>query len=275
MAPPVDLQAQVALVTGAGRGVGRAIAMTLGNAGASVCVTARSEGEVAQAAQEIRQGGGRSLGLRCDVTDRAAVRRAVETTAGELGPITLLVNNAGTLDALGPFWETDPDLWWRDVEVHVRGTQLCTHAVLPSMLERGHGRIINVVGMLGQRGEPYVTAYACAKAALFRLTDCLSREVAERGIKVFGISPGPVRTEMTVRLAESEEGRKWTPYFAELDDDGWTPAEEGAQLVARLAGGEADTLSGRFIHVERDLAELVGRAADIESEDRLVMRMIG
>jgi len=259
------------VVTGAGRGVGRAIAERLGAAGASVCLIARSAREIENAAASIES---KTMIRALDVTDRSAVDRAFADIDGELGPVTILVNNAGTLDAIGPFWESDPDVWWRDIEIHLRGTLLCSHAALTRMISRGSGRVINVGGLLGQQGEPYSTAYTSAKAAMYRLSECLANELHGAGVRVFCMSPGPVRTRMTQTLAESDEGLRWLPEFSELSEDDWVPAERGAELSFRLARGDADELSGRALHVMNDLDELIARANDVASGDRLTMRII-
>ena len=265
---------QVALITGGSRGVGLGIAQALADAGTAVCVVSRTADQVEEAAAGLRSSGATALPLVADVTNRGAVATVVDTVERELGPITLLVNNAGTLAALGPFVETDPDVWWHDVETHVRGAILCTRAVLPQMVARGAGRIVNVVGMLGQDGSPYTSGHASAKAALFRLTDCLASELRGTGVSVFAVSPGPVRTEITTRLAESADGRRWLPEFADLPDDEWLPASRGGELVVRLARGDGDVLSGRYLHVYQELDELVANADAIVADDRLALRVV-
>lgn len=267
------LEGQIALITGAGRGIGRTIAEVLARNGASVGLCARTKAQIDDAAESIGSNGGRAFPVVADVTDPVAIQNAVTQIEAQLGPISLLVNNAGTFHSLGPLWETDPDVWWRDVEIHVRGTVICTHAVLQHMIDRQRGRVVNVVGMLGQFGEPYVSAYAAAKAALFRLTENLASEVHDSGVQVFSISPGPVRTEMTRQFLDDPDARKWVADFSQMQPDEWVSAEEGANLVVRLAHGEADALSGRYIHVFEDLDELIEGAAEIKESDRLVMRI--
>ena len=269
-----DIGGRVAVVTGAGRGIGRVISARLADAGATVCLIARTAHEVKEAANAINRAGGSATAMALDVTNRTDVEGAFSRIESEVGPVSVLVNNAGTLDSIGPMWEADPDVWWRDMEVHVRGTLLCTHAALGAMVPRRSGRIVNVVGMLGQQGEPHATAYASAKAAMFRLTDCLSTELRAHGVGVFCMSPGPVRTEMTVRLAETDTGRRWFPAFAALTEDEWVPPDRGAELVLRIARGDADALRGRYIHVNYDLDELIAQADEINSSDRLKLRVI-
>lgn len=268
-----NLDGQIAFVTGAGRGVGRAIAEALARNGASVALCARTQSQLEEVAGGIGSDGGRALPIVADVTDKAAIEEAVAAVEEQLGPISLLVNNAGTLRAVGPLAETDPEVWWRDVETHVRGAVICTHAVLERMVDRRGGRVVNVVGMLGQFGEPYVSAYATAKAALFRLTENLANELADHGIKFFSISPGPVRTTMTSQFLDDPKAREWVAEFSEMQPGEWLSADEGANLVVRLAQGDADALTGRYIHVYENLDELIDSATEITEGDRLVMRI--
>jgi NAD(P)-dependent dehydrogenase (short-subunit alcohol dehydrogenase family) len=268
------LQGQVVMVTGGGRGVGRAIAEDLAAAGAAVAVTARSADQLAETVRRIEAAGGRAVAAPADVTDRAAVAGAVAGAERALGPVDLLVNNAGTAAALGPFWETDPDVWWRDAEVHVRGAVLCARAVLPGMVARRRGRIVNVVSAAGARATPYLSAYACAKAALLRLTDTLAAEAAPHGIAVFAASPGPVRTALLEAAAASPAGQRWLPQFARMLAGGGdlSPAR-GVRLVRFLAEGRADALSGRFFQPSDDLTALVARAEEIVRDDLYTVRL--
>lgn len=268
------LSGQVAVVTGGSRGVGRGIAEALAVAGASVCVLARTDDQVQSAVEEIRIQGANAIGISVDITDPARTEAALRTAADQLGPVTTLVNNAGTLDAIGPLWQLDADVMWRDIETHVRGALNCTRVVLPEMIARGGGRIINVVGTLGQQGEPYVSAYACAKAALFRLTDCLAAELRDQPVTVFSISPGLVRTDMTNRLAEGADGRQWLPEFGQAPPDAWRSSEDAGRLVVRIARGDAEVLSGRYLRASFQLEDAVANIDEIKATDRLTLRLI-
>ena len=164
--PLVRLEGQVALVTGAGRGIGRAIALALSDAGAAVAVCARSEEEVSGVAGQIEGRGRHALAVRCDVTDRREVGMAA-AVEDAIGPVDLLVNNAGQFGLVGPLAATDPDQWWRALEVNLRGPLYCTRAVLPGMLARGHGRIVNVCSGVGLAAIPMLSAYVVSKTALY------------------------------------------------------------------------------------------------------------
>jgi NAD(P)-dependent dehydrogenase (short-subunit alcohol dehydrogenase family) len=267
------LDGQVALVTGGGRGVGRAIGTALAAAGASVAVAARSAGELDQVVEAVAARGGTARAYPLDVTDPAAVDAAVAAVEAELGPITLLVNNAGTADLPGPLWEADPDRWWRDLEVHVRGAFNCCRAVLPGMVGRGRGRVVNTGSLAGARDEPYVSSYAVAKAAYLRLTGTLAAETAGHGVTVLCVSPGLVRTRMVEESLLGEAGRRWRPQILAVPAEEYVPAERMAELLVRVAAGDADPLSGRFLHAEDDLDELLADAARITAGDLLTLRL--
>jgi NAD(P)-dependent dehydrogenase (short-subunit alcohol dehydrogenase family) len=267
------LDGQVVLVTGGGRGVGRAIGEALAAAGARVGLAARSGEQLAEAVAAVEAAGGVAQGWVLDVTDLDAVTGVVADVEARLGPVTLLVNNAGTAHLPGPLWEVDPADWWRDLEVHVRGAFNCCRAVLPGMVERGRGRVVNIGSLIGARDEAYVSAYACAKAAYFRLTGTLAAETAGHGVTVLCVSPGVVRTAMVEQRLLGEAGRRWRPQFAAIPSEEYTPPERVADLLVRIAAGDADPLSGRFLHAEDDLDELLADADRIVAEDLLTLRL--
>ena len=268
------LRGQVTIVTGAGRGLGRATALALARAGARVGVVARSEEQLAETVRGVTEAGGQAWAVVADVSDAASVERMAGEVERALGPVDLLVNNAGTMGPLGPMWEADPGDWWHAIEVNLRGPYLCARALLPGMIQRRYGRIINVSSNAATVAVAHMGAYVIAKTALLRFTENLSAELINSGVHVFAISPGTVRTAMTEHVLESEAGKKWLPWFRKLFDRGRdVPAERAVELVVQLAAGRADALSGRFIDVSDDLAKLLGRWEEVKRDDLYTLRV--
>jgi NAD(P)-dependent dehydrogenase (short-subunit alcohol dehydrogenase family) len=260
------LQDQVAVVTGASRGIGRAIAEALASEGAALALAARGEPELSAVAGRLP----RSIAIQTDVTRASDVRRLVDAAERRLGSVTLLVAGAGSWSHVGPAWDGDPDTWWRDVEVSLRGAYLSSRGVLPKMIERGRGRIVCVSSYAANAPRPYSSGYASGKAALLRFVDSLAVEVAEHGVSVFAVSPGFVRTRMVEAVAMSDEGRRWLPELAERRDA--LEPEQVGRLVVELVTGRADALSGRFLHVLDELDDLIARADEIAADDLYALR---
>ena len=254
-----------ALVTGGGRGIGRAIAQALANAGWPVAITARSAAELDET---VKLAANRMVAVTADVADPGDVHAMVERVQREFGSIDLLVNNAGMPGPLGPFWENDPAEWWRNQEVNLRGPMLCCRAILPGMIARQAGRIINVASGAGCQPFPELSAYVVSKTALIRFSEQLAFELAPHGVRVFSMHPGTVRTRMV------EESRLQLPYMQALLDRGAdVPPDAAAELVLKLASGCADVLSGRFLRVGEDLDEIVRRAEEARSLDLYTLRL--
>ena len=245
----------VALVTGGGRGIGAGIARELTAGGMRVAVSSRTREQVEEVAEEI---GG--LAVVADVSSRESVEAMLEEVERALGPIDLLVANAGISGWGLPTWELEPDDWWNVFEINVLGVFLCCRTVLPGMIERGSGRIvITASGAAYLRGGGGSTAYAASKAAVTRFGETLARELEPYGIPVFPISPGLVQTEMTRTFP---------------DDMPWTPPELAPRLIRALASGGADKLSGRYIHAEHDdIEDLIRRADEIVEADLNAIRL--
>jgi len=262
------LKGQVAFVTGGGRGIGRAIAQTFAAAGAAVAVLARSASELAETVALIERNGSRGLALSADVTSIDAVRNAIRAIEQSLGPVDVLVNNAGTVRPFAPLWETDAGEWWRGMEINMLGPLLCSRFVLPGMIARRKGRIINVASGAGAMAMTNFSSYVCSKTALVRFTECLALETKSYGIAVFVIAPGTVRTAMSEYSLNSAEGQKWLPWFRRIFDEGHTvPPERPASLVLELASGRADALSGRFVSIYDDLDQLFQGSAEVEKRN--------
>ncbi|HVF09588.1 MAG TPA: SDR family oxidoreductase [Abditibacteriaceae bacterium] len=271
----MKLNDTVVLITGAGRGIGRAMAEQFAAEGAAVALLSRTTAQLDEVAAGIKAAGGRALPVAADVVNREQVREAVARTAQEFGPVDVLVNNAGSFDCIGPISEIDAETWWRDCEINLRGPLLTCQAVLPSMIERGRGLIINVIGGGTGNPFPYGSGYASSKAGLMRLTECLAGEVKDHGISVFALGPGFVRTAMTEYQAESEAGRKWIPSSAAGLARGQTvPPDLAAALTVKMAQ-ESDALhplTGRLLSVGDDVNNIIAQADDIIAQNRRTLR---
>jgi len=244
----------VALVTGGGRGIGAHVARELASCGMRVAVSGRTAAQVESVAAET---GG--LALTGDVTSRADVEGWVARTEAELGAVDLLVANAGVANWESEAWELEPEEWWRVLEVNVFGVYLSTRAAIPGMLARGAGRIVITGSGASYLPGSRSTAYPASKAAAGRFGETLAGQLAGR-IPVFVISPGLVRSEMTEGVFP--------------DDAPWTPPECAPRLVAALATGRFDALSGRYLHAEHDPPEqLEARIDAILADDLNALRL--
>ena len=267
------LENQIALVTGGGRGIGQTIALALAQAGATVVVIGRSEDQLAETIALIEAAGGSATALTADVVDRQTVAKVVTQIEQQFGSIDILVNNAGRHTALGPLWMTDPEEWWQDIEGNLLGTFLCMHTVLPGMIARLRGRIINISSAAGNQPRPHSTAYTTAKAAVTRLTESVALSTLEHNVYLFALHPGSVRTAMADYLVNSEQGQKWVPEFRRIYDETEIPAERAAQLTVLLASGKADKLTGCFLNVYDDMEKLLEQAEDIQRQDLYTLRL--
>ena len=269
------LDGQVALVTGASRGLGRAFARALAAAGAAVAVAARSVEGVRATAEAIQAQGGRAAAYELDVTDPAAVARVVTAVTRDLGPIDLLVNNAGIMAPMGPDWLVDPAAWWRTYEVNVLGSFLCAQAVLPAMIARGQGRIINISSPAANGTSGYASAYNSSKAAVSNWSENLAQITRAHGISVFAYAPGFVRSDMTEYLAGSPDVQQWFgDFFAKIFVEGRdTPLDLTLGVLMALASGRADALSGCHI-ADTDLPDLlVQHVEQVRQQELYVLRL--
>lgn len=254
----MGLKEKIALITGGGRGIGRAIALLFAREGASIAVAARTTEQVERVAEEIRQAGGAlALAVSCDVADAASVASMFEEVAAKFGRgIDVLVNNAGIVET-APLVKTTDELWHKHIAINLTGTFYCTRAALPQMIERGWGRIINIASIAGKTGAPYVAAYTASKHGVLGLTRAVALEVATRGITVNAICPGYVETSMTERAIENitaKTGRSEQEARAALEQMSpqkrlVTP-EEVASLALLLAGEEGRGITGQAINID-------------------------
>ena len=247
---------KVALVTGGGRGIGRAIALALARAGADVAVTARSVAEIEAVAREIRALGRKAAALPADVGDRLQVDASVETAGQSLGPVQILVNNAG-MAVSAKLGDIDDPLWDRHLRVNLTGAFYASRAALPGMLAAGWGRIVNVASVAGRQGYPYVAAYVASKHGLLGLTRALALEVVQTGITVNAICPGYVATDLTwesARRIQAKTGRSYDEAVQSLA--AFSPQrrliepEEVAAIAVYLASEEARGVTGQAWNVD-------------------------
>lgn len=256
---------RVALVTGASQGIGRVVAERLAAAGYKVAAAARSAPLLHELA--IQTG---ALAVELDVTDAEAVAAAVLRVESELGPIDLLVNNAGLGGRGGVSWDHEPAEWWRIFEVNVLGSFLCCRAVVPGMVSRRSGRIVNVSSgaalfpIDADFGAAINSAYLASKAAINRFTEALAAETRPGGVTVIAISPGTVKTAMSAEAFADE----WD------NPDFWTPPEVAAELIEFIGSGALDELSGRYIRAAvDDWRTLADHAPEIVEHDLDSMRL--
>ena len=268
----VILEGKVAFVTGGGRGIGQALAMALGDAGVHVAVSARTVDQINETATMIRDAGGKAIAVQTDVSDATSVENAVSLTKDEIGPVDILVNNAGVVGHALALWETDPDEWWQAQEINLRGTYLCSRAVIPEMITRNSGRIINVSSGNAYTSHPYASAYGASKAGVTHFSNTLARELSAYAIPVFAYAPGLVQTEMLEYAAYSQQvDERLREFFRTRAESGnMTPMASTVATFMQLVSGEFDVLSGCHVHVDDDLDQMKSSVGN-SNPDRLYM----
>ena len=273
----MDLKGRVAIVTGAGTGIGRELALGFGRAGARVVCCGRREAPIRETVTLLRKEGLEGLAVSADVTDPASVRVLVQRALAEYGVVDLLFANAGSFRSVAPVWEADPDLWWQDVTVNLRGTMLCCREVLPHLMAKGSGIIITMDGGGGADGVNLAgSGYGASKAAIVRFTEGLARELEREGSKVlvFCINPGFVNTDMTRGIAATKHGKRWQGFVSEWIETGKGAASDAcARATLKLLAIASPELSGRAFSVETDFEEVSRRLEAIRKDNLLVMRL--
>ena len=250
---PGFLATRGAVVTGGGRGIGGAIARALADAGAGVVVAARTYAEIERIARELHERGARAWSAYCDVTEEGSVRAMCEDARRHLGAVDILVNNAG-VSASAPVHRITLGEWNRVLAVNATGTFLCTRELVPSMVERGWGRVVNIASVAGLEGARYVAHYAAAKHAVVGFTRSIALEVAGRGVTVNAVCPAYVESPMTEATLANVQARAGLPREGALEavlattgQDRLITPEEVAAAVLDLCRDEAAGVNGRAV----------------------------
>jgi acyl-CoA synthetase (AMP-forming)/AMP-acid ligase II/NAD(P)-dependent dehydrogenase (short-subunit alcohol dehydrogenase family) len=274
------LAGKVVLVSGGGRGLGRLLAAELAQAGALVGLLARSAAQLAATVAEIELAGGTAAAVTADVTDRQSLAAAVADLTARLGQPDVLVNNAGVSGPIGRLWDTDPQEWSRTFDVNVRGAFELSRIVLPQMVSRESGRIINITSNAAVHRWPLASAYAASKAALVKLSETLAAETRRYGVAVFSFDPGLLPIGLTAPIMA---GGTPDPDTAEGQVASWIrdriagghgadPAQAARQLL-RLAAGDVDRLSGRHLTVADDLDAVLANIDQVQRDDLHYLRL--
>ena len=272
----MELENRRALVTGAGRGIGRAIALALAREGAHVALLARTRFDLEAVAAEAAVPERHVLLQAADLADPAQLTAAVNGVLEAWGGVDILVNNAGVLGPIGPLHQVDVADWMRAVEVNLGGCVRCSRLVLPGMIERGRGKIINLSGGGAVSPRPRFSAYSASKAAVVRFTETLSAEVEGQGIEVNAIAPGAVNTAMMQEVIEAGEaaGAAAQQEVTRQQETGGVDPARPAALAVFLASTRSDGLSGRLLSAVWDDWEKIDIAEVMASELYTVRRLI-
>ena len=275
MADGKRLNGRVALITGGGRGIGRAIALAYAAEGARVALSARTASELEETARIISERfGSEVITAAADVSIREQVDGAVAQTLEQYGAIDVMVNNAGNIGPVGLAWDNDPDDWARTIAIHLMGVFYGCRAVIPLMLERGRGRIINMSGV----GGPNMSAYDAAKSGIVNLTENLALELADTSITVNAISPGSIHTRMweeTRDLALAIGDTATYERGVQVTSGQGASIERAAELAVFLGSDDCGALSGRLIRAFADrFEEFPHRVDEIMASEAYLLRRV-
>ena len=256
---PGILKEKIVLITGAGRGIGKRLAMGFAQAGLRVGLMARSKAELDLAKLEIEQAGGEALRLPADVREPDQLAVAVTLMSRKFGPPDILVAAAAVQGPIGPFVSTRPNAWSEAIETNLMGVANACRAVLPGMIERRNGKIIVVVSAGAAQSQPNFSAYAASKAAVVRFAECLADEVRDHNVQVNCMIPGDAYTHMTDEILSAGEERAGAREYDEARQvriTGGLAPEKQIQLALFLASERSNHISGKLLHVGDDWKRL-------------------
>ena len=269
------LSGKVAIVTGAGRGIGRAISLAFAKKGTDLILVSRTLQEVLNTATQVENLGRRAIAIKADISNKNDVIHVIDRSLKEFGKVDILVNNAGILGPVGLMIDNDPDEWVKTINVNLLGTFFCCKAVLPHMIKRQKGKIINISGGGAAYPRPRFSAYATSKTAIVRLTETLAEEVKEFNIDINVIAPGAVNTKMWKAILEAGDkaGEKALNDARELEKTGGVSDETPASLAVFLASDHSNGLTGRLISaVWDDWQNMRNQINSIMSTDMYTLR---
>ncbi len=264
----MELKNRRVIITGAGRGIGRATAIAMGRSGARLCLWGRTKSDLVETQELVCSVGAEVKTVVVDVSIASDVERAWETTADGWEGIDVLVNNAAVQGPMGSMHEINVEDWWRTIEINLRGTFLCSQTVLPDMIKQNRGKIINFSGGGAVTPRPFFSAYSASKAAIVRLTETLASEVEQNHIDVNAIAPGAVNTQMLKQrlAAGSRIGEFERDAAVDLVENGGTDIEKPAALAVFLASDRSNGLSGRLLSALWDPWEKMDLKKIMETE---------
>ncbi len=275
----MKLDGQIAVITGSGRGIGRAIALAYAREGAKLALAARSETELQETVSAVSGLGAEAIAVRTDVTSQEDTERLAHRVVERFGRIDVLVNNAGNSGPVGPLHVNDIADWVNTINVNLTGTFLVCRAVIPVMLERSGGKIINLSGAGATNAWSNMSAYCSSKAAVVRLTEVLAQELDGKGITVNALGPGSVHTSMWDRMTEqaAQAGADFIHQLGlRVTSGGGASIDECAELAVWLASSESGKLTGRLISASTDdFRGLPLRIAEIMAGDAYTLRRVG
>ena len=274
----MKLEGQVAVITGAGRGIGRAIALAYAREGAKLVLAARSEPELEETVSAASEAGAEAIAVRTDVTSQIGTERLARRAVERFGRIDVLVNNAGTSGPVGPLQSNDIDEWVDTINVNLTGTFLVCRAIVPVMLDQGGGRIINLSGAGVVNAWSNMSAYCSSKAAVVRLTEVLAQELEDKGIMVNALGPGSVHTSMWEKMTDqaAEAGAEFIHELGQrVLSGGGAPIDDCAELAVWLASEESGGLTGRIISAAADdFRSLPAMIPEIMAGDAYTLRVV-